>query len=198
MSLCFGMEVMKMTQRKMTILLISRIHAHTHARAHARHEEFCIIGYNAMKPVKNQLTIQRSMSLPSSGSKSKPSKKPAGRAHFSSILEPFLPHSCLHRSNETNVLTAYFVCIDTCLQWLLPAGLAWILWNRVSSSCHFVLCVLLDYPSIPPKYGLILSCSLKKLANLVKKKSLRNFPCNVSLAEKYGVNVTSWSCAITI
>jgi hypothetical protein len=40
-------------------------------------EDFYILGYNAMQPVENQTTFRRNISPASSGSKNKPSKKPA-------------------------------------------------------------------------------------------------------------------------
>jgi hypothetical protein len=40
-------------------------------------EEFCLVGYNAVKYVESQLTFWRNMSPPSSRSKNRLSKKPA-------------------------------------------------------------------------------------------------------------------------
>jgi hypothetical protein len=40
-------------------------------------EEFHILGYNAVQPVESQIKFPKNMSPPSSGSRSKPSKKPA-------------------------------------------------------------------------------------------------------------------------
>jgi hypothetical protein len=45
-------------------------------------EEYRLLGYNAMWFVESQPTFRRSMLLPSSGSKNKPSKKPVFASHF--------------------------------------------------------------------------------------------------------------------
>jgi hypothetical protein len=44
------------------------------------HEEVYLLGYIAVYSVESQPTFQRNMSLPSSGSKKGPSKKPAWQA----------------------------------------------------------------------------------------------------------------------
>jgi hypothetical protein len=52
---------------------------HTHAERTSnptRVEECYLLGYNAVKSAENKLTFRRSMSVPSSGSKNKPCKKP--------------------------------------------------------------------------------------------------------------------------
>jgi hypothetical protein len=41
-----------------------------------RYEQFCLLGYNAVSSVGSQLTFRRNISTLSSGSNSKPSKKP--------------------------------------------------------------------------------------------------------------------------
>jgi hypothetical protein len=40
-------------------------------------EEFYLLGYNAVYSVESQLMFRRNIAPPSSGSKNKPSKKPA-------------------------------------------------------------------------------------------------------------------------
>jgi hypothetical protein len=43
-------------------------------------EQYYLLGYNAAYSVESQMTFRRNMSSSSSGSKNKPSKKPASKA----------------------------------------------------------------------------------------------------------------------
>jgi hypothetical protein len=64
-------------------------------------EEFCILGYNAVKSVDSQLTFRRNMSPPSSGSNSKPSEIPAWSWQQAILV------SCLVYSSNLKIVAIY-------------------------------------------------------------------------------------------
>jgi hypothetical protein len=66
--------------------LVTRLHRtggnevplhHPPMKTNIKHKEFHLLGYNMMQSVESQQKIRRNISPPSSGSKNKPSKKPA-------------------------------------------------------------------------------------------------------------------------
>jgi hypothetical protein len=67
-------------------LLNSRFKCRIWCSHSSGYEEFYLLGYNAVQSVENQLMIRRNTSLPSSGSKTRPSKKPELRLQLASTL----------------------------------------------------------------------------------------------------------------
>jgi hypothetical protein len=80
------------------------------------YEEYYLLGYNAVSSVESQLTFRRKISPPSSGSKNKPSKKPAwkklpSRVAYQLLSRRYIPEGGTLHNHRCENLISYIEAI---------------------------------------------------------------------------------------